>query len=51
MNSYDNSTVAKNLLLQLESYVKALSQRGPTDLTVLDYFYALLLATFFEMIY
>ena len=34
MNSYDNSTVAKNLLLQLESYVKALSQRGPTDLTV-----------------
>ena len=34
MNSYSDSLIAKNLLLQLEFYVKNLSKRGPTDLTL-----------------
>ena len=34
MKAYDNATKAKDLLLQFQIYAKALSQRGPTDLSL-----------------
>ncbi len=34
MKAYTDTTNAKDLLLQFETYVKAISQRGPTDLTL-----------------
>ena len=34
MKPYVDATIAKDLLLQFQLYVKSISQRGPTDLTV-----------------
>lgn len=34
MKAYTDATIAKDLLLQFQTYVKTISQRGPTDLTL-----------------
>lgn len=34
MKAYTDATTAKDLLLQFQTYVKTISQRGPTDLTL-----------------
>lgn len=48
MKAYLDTTTAKDLLLQFQTYVKTISQRGPTDLTLyLENFAAKLLEIYY----
>ena len=48
MKAYTDATNAKNLLMQFQTYVKTISQRGPTDLTLYsENFAAVLLEIYF----
>jgi len=49
MKAYTDATNAKDLLLQFQTYVKTISQRGPTDLTLyLENFAAVLLQIYYD---